>query len=178
MAAGSRSSGSGKCQAKSQGRSKFQADGWQRRGPAFAAVAATRGKAGLAVAADRTQVELHRTRTGRIKRKAYAFASRYLISASRRRGQSKRLNRQLAETVQPFRSVSIAWSAPFPHPVWIPRDCMEWEPMACGLPGRPRSMPNFKAPARAERVSFRPCVAGFPGLPLRGPINEKCCVVR
>jgi hypothetical protein len=121
MAAGSRSSGSGKCQAKSQGRSEFQADGWQRRGPAFAAVAATRGKAGLAVAADRTQVELHRTRTGRIKRKAYAFASRYLISASRRRGQSKRLNRQLAETVQPFRSVSIAWSAPFPHPVWILR---------------------------------------------------------
>jgi hypothetical protein len=99
MATGSRSPGLGKCQAKSQGRSKFQADGWQRRGLAFAAVAATRGKAGLAVAADRTQVELRPNphRQGKAQGRCFRLALLDLGVA-----QSKRLNRQLAETVQPF----------------------------------------------------------------------------
>jgi hypothetical protein len=52
------------------------------------------------------------------------------------------------------------------------------EPSASDPPGRRRRMPNFEAPARTGRVSFRPWIAGFLGLPRRGPINEKCCVVR
>ena len=112
MATGSRSPGLGKCQAKSQGRSKFQADGWQRRGLAFAAVAATRGKAGLAVAADRTQSNYDQIRTGRVKRKADAFASRYLISASRNRQGSTDNSRKPSSRSIRVNPVVRAISAP------------------------------------------------------------------
>ena len=160
MAAGSQSPASGRCQAKSQGRSKFQADGRQRRGPAFAAVAAPPGKAGLAVAADRTQVELQRKphRQGEAVRPMLsprATRSRRRAAETNRKGSTENSRKTPSRSIGP---VSIAWSAPFPLPVRILRG-ITWkrEPSACGLP----------APDRR-----------FLGLPWRSPINEKCCVVR
>ena len=133
----------------------------------------------LAAQLRRTELKLRdygEIRTGRVAREADAFASRYPISASRRRDQSKMAQaEQLAED-RPSRLGRARADGGLASLQGFCSRCPETSPLRTPRPAR--SPPNSGL-REARSASFRPWAAGSCGLPWRSHRStRKCCVIR